>query len=123
MEGGRVTHDQIDQVIPAGPGLVHVWLAGDQSYRLTPVVAWLVVGTYEVNQVTGTSAFRGDTVEAAHLDPQRGTLDRLGVAGLHAGYVGTFPYAATADIHDAVARMWAAVTETPRQAPGDDERE
>jgi hypothetical protein len=112
-----VTHDQIDQVIPAGPGLVHVWLEGDHSYRLTPVVAWLVVGTYEDNQVTGTSAFRGDTVEAAHLDPQRGTLDRLGVAGLHAGYVGTFPHVATGDIHDAVTRRWAAVDESHRPMP------
>lgn len=115
-----MTHDQIDQVIPAGPGMVHVWLNEDGSYRLTPVVAWLVVGTYADNAVAGSSAFQGDTVEAAHLDPQRGTLDRLGVVGLHAGYVGTFHYASTGDITDAVAARWAAVQGFPADAGTDD---
>ena len=119
-----MTRDQIDQVIPAGPGLVHVWLNPDGTYSVTPVVAWLVVGTYEDNQVSGSSIFRGDTVEAAHLDSRRGVLERLGVAGLHAGYVGTFLYASTTEIQNAVAEKWAAAHETARPTvPGIDDRE
>lgn len=112
-----MSYDRIDQVIPTGLGLAHVWLAGEYSYRFTPVVAWLVVGRY--HEGVAGEVFEEHTVEAAHLDSQRGTLERLGVAGLHAGYVGVFPYDATEDIQAAVTAKWADVVETSRlTAPG-----